>query len=400
MQRTIVAGCFAAALMAGCGSGGTSAAGANWLTMPSRDGHARFFPISGTNVPAAHASATCNDCHGGFATFTQFTCLNCHDQTTTASQHTGVPGYNYDSASCYACHSSGTAAFPAHEAFFPIASGTMHAGIACSTCHTVPGDHSPANQGCTSCHDQASTAPLHSNVGGYTWTVAACLQCHGDGQVNLVSNHAPFQIASPAAHFQSSCLVCHPGMRTDKPWAADFTSNDCLACHAQATTAGIHGTVTGYAYATASCLSCHPKGTTDPPASHAGLFPVGAGTAHAGVFCYQCHTDFTAPNNTANFACATCHTSIDPSISTKHTGASIPVTDFAATPQMCLRCHADSQVNLGSSHPRGDSTPSGNGHHLTAGCLKCHSGMRTDKTFGADFSTTPGCITCHTNGIP
>jgi hypothetical protein len=373
--------------------------------MPTRDGHARFFPIS-TSAPPAHANATCNDCHGGFSSFTQFTCLNCHDPTTTAGQHPGVPGYNYDSNSCYACHADGTASFPGHDAIFPVSAGTPHAGISCATCHTVPGDHTAANQACANCHTQAATAPLHGNVGGYAWTTAACLQCHADGQVNLVANHAPFVITSPAAHFQASCLVCHPGMRTDKAWGVDFASNDCLACHAQTTTATIHTSVTGYAYATASCLGCHPKGTTDAPATHPALFPIDAASKHAGVFCYQCHTDFTAPTNTANFACATCHTSLDAAISTKHTTATIPVTEYAANPAACLRCHADSQVDLTSAHPKGTE---GDPPHHGGTCLICHNMYRTDKPFGADFATNPaswppgsgnGCMHCHTTGVP
>ena len=397
MPRIPVTGFVALALLAGCGSESSSQL-APWLTAPTRDGHARFFPISASvsaSAPPAHASATCNDCHGGFDTFKQFTCLNCHDQATTAGQHPGVPGYGYDSNSCYACHSDGTVNFPGHDAIFPVSAGTVHAGIMCSSCHTVAGDHTPATQGCTSCHGQADTAPLHSNVGGYTWTVAACLLCHADGQVNLVGGHGPFQIASPAAHFQASCLVCHPGTRTDKPWGQDFSSNDCLACHAQAATAAIHTTVAGYAYATASCLNCHPKGTTDAPADHPSLFPIDAASKHAGVYCYQCHTDFTAPTNAANFACATCHTASDPGISTKHTTATIPVVDFSATPVMCLKCHADSQVDAGSKHPTGDGTPSQNREHRTAGCTKCHVDMRTDKPFGLNFSKANGCKACH-----
>lgn len=396
MPRTVAPAFLAVALLAGCGSAAAPGTLAPWLTAPTREGHSRFFPIAASaGATPSHAAAGCNDCHGGFDTFKQFTCLTCHLQAPTAAQHPGVPGYAYDSNSCYGCHANGVASFPGHDAIFPISAGTLHAGIGCSKCHTVPGDHAPATQGCTSCHTQAATAPLHGNVGGYTWAVAACLRCHADGQVNLVSGHAPFQIQSPAAHFQKSCLVCHPGMRTDKAWGADFKSNDCLACHAQAGTAAIHTTVTGYAYATASCLQCHPKGTTDPPATHPALFPIDAASKHAAVYCYQCHTDFTAPRNAANFACAACHGAKDPAIGTKHATATIPVTDFAATSVMCLKCHADSQVNLTKNHSTGDGTPSQNGTHRTAGCTTCHVDMRADKTFGLDFLKANGCKACH-----
>jgi hypothetical protein len=69
-----------------------------------------FFPIfSGTHNGRWSA---CSDCHTNPANYAVFTCLSCHphsDQAQTTSNHSGVSGYHYDSASCYSCHPKGRA---------------------------------------------------------------------------------------------------------------------------------------------------------------------------------------------------------------------------------------------------------------------------------------------------
>lgn len=70
---------------------------------------AAYFPIfSGTHKGTW---ATCSDCHVSSTNFANFSCLlGCHthaDQTQVTNQHQGVPGFSYDSPSCYACHPDG-----------------------------------------------------------------------------------------------------------------------------------------------------------------------------------------------------------------------------------------------------------------------------------------------------
>ena len=220
------------------------------------------------------------------------------------------------------------------------------------------------------------------------------------------ASHDGFFIISTGAHAQADCIACHGTYDT-------FKQFDCStsACHV-----GIdqkHTGITGYASDGPSCLGCHPKGTLALPPNHdTAFFPRGSGTAHATVACTQCHLDLSTPNDPTAFGCWACHSTLtagwthpDPvggvSILVVHTSptASTPVDE--TNPANCLRCHADSQPNTVASHPVGSDTPSQNGSHAGAGCLTCHPAMRTDKTFGADFSTTPppgsvnGCGTCH-----
>lgn len=221
------------------------------------------FPIE----RGAHGGIDCNECHGAFDTFTQFTCIDCHahERAETDANHAGVEGYAYESERCYACHPDGSpdSAGPEHELKFPIADGTVHADAACSSCHFVPGDRKQID--ClTGCHEAGPTSSAHGPVGGYRHATADCLRCHADSQVDRVSSHAPFRIASGFSHHRESCLRCHPAVRADKPFpAADFGRFDCLACHPRGETDDEHEDEGGYRYASDACYECHESGEGD-----------------------------------------------------------------------------------------------------------------------------------------
>jgi hypothetical protein len=242
----------------------------------------------------------------------------------------------------------------AHAASFPIAAGQPHAGLACDDCH----------------REQVAGA----------W--------------------------QPSASFASyTCVGCHSTARPD------------LSHDARATIDALHALVTGYAYddppsrsraSPSRCLGCHPDGSGGAPANHPLLFPIGAGSRHAGVSCGQCHTDAADRPNTAKLACATCHQALS-GFATAHAVAGYAITTTVSSPTAapvpvpldspgCLRCHADSQVDRVAAHPATDESflriP-----HRDAGCLTCHSGSRADKPYAAaDYRATPGCFTCHPTG--
>ena len=64
-----------------------------------------FFPI----YSGAHRGRwnSCATCHTNPATFAEYTCLSCHQQTETDGHHRGVSGYRYQSQACYSCHRNG-----------------------------------------------------------------------------------------------------------------------------------------------------------------------------------------------------------------------------------------------------------------------------------------------------
>ncbi len=71
--------------------------------MPANFDHdGMYFPINS----GAHQDEwnQCIDCHIDANNYSIFTCITCHDQTTTNEDHSQVPGYVYESNACFACH--------------------------------------------------------------------------------------------------------------------------------------------------------------------------------------------------------------------------------------------------------------------------------------------------------
>jgi Doubled CXXCH motif (Paired_CXXCH_1) len=133
---------------------------------------------------------------------------------------------------------------------------------------------------------------------------------------------------------------------------------------------------------------------TDPtPAQHADhFFPIASGI-HA-VDCEQCHG---STDTFAQVDCSGCH----PQAATEPKHVSVGGFQWLATgtetSALCLRCHADAQVNRLLDHLPWVITPPGTdpGHkHYLASCLVCHPSARADKPFGRDF-THRDCSSCH-----
>lgn len=406
----------ALAALSACGPAGKDK-DANWLTVPTPASHASYYPIAGTphDPTAPGAVISCSSCHSG-ATFTTFVCVGCHTPAETDPIHLpGIPGYASPPTSqdCFACHKDGAATMApeAHAQFFPI--GTTSHPASCVSCHAAgasKGDLSAL--ACATCHEtRPGFGTAHAAVDGYPQspTGADCLACHDGSLVHRIADHqARFPIAAGSATHDTACLDCHTGPRADKAWAADFGAFACVACHTSPETDATHTGITGYAHQSSACYQCHPQGTA-ASVDHARFFPVGTGTAHDGVACAQCHTDPARRQDPATLACASCHQT-QAGFGTAHTvtGHAILVvhtsqnasTPVALTSPNCLRCHADGQVDLVSAHPAGDQG-FGQGDHRRAGCVTCHTAMRTGtKSFGASWDSATGCTTCHRNGIP
>ena len=65
----------------------------------------QYFPI----YSGSHEGAwdQCSDCHTNPNDYSVFTCLTCHQPGPTNNDHDEVPGYQYNSAACLACHPDG-----------------------------------------------------------------------------------------------------------------------------------------------------------------------------------------------------------------------------------------------------------------------------------------------------
>jgi hypothetical protein len=443
-----------AAGLAGCGSGASEGP---WLTMPDPASHLVDFPMG---PDSSHAICSCNECHRQWdqasgtwvdaQSFTSFTCIGCHyttaqypgvhhaDQAAMATRHAGVVGYEYTDAACKRCHPDGIAVD--HAARFPLphrdAAGTVV--TQCAQCHVSAADRKV--MGCAGCHQQfdPSTATGHGKVPDFSATDSQrCLRCHADGTVPRVAAHTAFAVGAGAHSGVAggSCLLCHPQSRAaPKTFAADFAKYTCLGCHvtvggvdhgSPAALVTIHPGSTAADFTDAACYGCHKDGAAGAPANHPQLFPIGAGTRHAGVGCTECHGSGARTDLTL-MRCASCHAALPATATRKAWSAAHSVTGYTitsyqtatvaegtrttvqvsmTTPAGCLRCHADSQVDRVASHPGGDSG-FGESRHRTAGCFTCHWRMRTDKPWGANFDTASGtrgppptsCFVCHASG--
>jgi len=202
------------------------------------------FPISTGSV---HAGIGCSSCHGATKAVANLRCTSCHvgarphgTQALTDSLHATVSGYVYASPACYGCHKNGSLPLPTNHNvdYFPV-TGTKHATSACSQCHGK--DKLVASLTCTSgtCHPQSASAAQHAaiptvsrgSITNYSWTPAYCVRCHGNGQVNRIASHPRSEGGIDGENHSPFCLTCHPSLRRDKTWAADFSSNSCSTCH-------------------------------------------------------------------------------------------------------------------------------------------------------------------------
>jgi len=305
----------------------------SFARFPQHDG---IFPV----YSGAHAGVwrNCFTCHTDPTTYRVFVCTTCHTQPETDPHHQGIPGYQWQSTSCLACHPAGSAegsgGSAQHDAIFPINSGT-HAGkwTACADCHTDPNNRQVFSCTTGACHAQPATNGLHQGIPSYGYTSAQCRSCHPTGLQGTFTQHDPlfFPVFS-GTHVGrwTACATCH----TDPSTRATFS---CItgACHAATPTNGLHQGIPGYAYTSAQCRSCHPTGLRGQFTQHDPLFfPIFSGS-HAGRWSSDCAVCHTTPNNRATFTCMTgaCH----PATPTNGLHQGIP--SYAYTSAQCLACH-------------------------------------------------------------
>jgi hypothetical protein len=297
-----------------------------------------------------------------------------------------MAGYRFESTACLACHADGTATGIDHSSFFPIGASSKHQAAQCADCHVSPTSRSVL--GCADCHphDAATTATQHARVPDFTFDSAACVRCHADSQVTTVASHAPFRVDSGAHQGPDggACLKCHPATSTTRPWAADFSVNDCLGCHTEPATDPAHATTSGYAWTTTACLDCHADGTS---VDHTNLFPISAGSAHEAATCAECHTSAT---DRKVLGCAGCHPHDSATTAAQH----VNVGGYTFTSTACVRCHAESQVDRLAAHLPFRITAGSHSGNDGGRCLVCHPALRTDKAWAADF-VVKDCLSCH-----
>lgn len=151
----------------------------NWLE--NNFNHATTgFPLTG-----AHATVLCASCHTTGFKGTPTACYSCH-----ATKYNSTTNPNHLSAkfptNCESCHSTNNwtpSTFNHDVQYFPIYSG-KHRGKwnLCSECHTNAGNY--ATFSCILCHEHNNKTSVdndHKDERGYSYTSAACYNCHPTG---------------------------------------------------------------------------------------------------------------------------------------------------------------------------------------------------------------------------
>ena len=142
---------------------------------------ARYTHLNYT-LTGAHLTASCASCHAnGVYAGTPRNCAGCHLPDYNATTSPNHQAANFPTT-CETCHSStSTWRGATFNHSFPITTG-KHSGISCGTCHTNPNNYQVFT--CLVCHEHNKTKmdDTHKSTGGYSYTSAACLQCHPQGR--------------------------------------------------------------------------------------------------------------------------------------------------------------------------------------------------------------------------
>jgi hypothetical protein len=345
--------------------------------------------------------SACSDCHTNPASYTQFTCIDCHEhnQPDMNGEHNDVQGYAYNSPACFSCHPRGDAegSFNHSLSSFPLIGA--HSSIECIKCHT--NGYAGTSGVCYSCHAETynqSTNPNHITSNFPT----TCETCHSQvgWSPSTFDHNNSYPLTGAHATIAGNCFACHQGSYVNTP-------NTCDGCHMPNYNTSLNPNHAAGNYPT-TCNTCH---TTNPDWTPA-TFPIhnnyyvlaGAHivesciTCHNGNYnstpntCVGCHlTNYNQTNNPGHAAaqfpttCADCHTQTSwtpanwdhdnqyfPIYSGKHNGEWNTCADCHTNPGnytifSCIDCHEHTQASMNSEH-QGVSGYSWN----SAACYNCH----------------------------
>lgn len=380
--------------------------------------------------PATHiqTTATCDSCHGktyaSWATVSfshtpanigNKTCSGCHNGVSAL----GKPSAHIPtSASCDACHATGTA-------FKPAQMDHTKTSETCATCHggayttqgalAKPAKHIPATGACDTCHKNSnfvSWSPSSMDHTGQT----QCSSCHGGAY--LAQNAQ----TKPASHQATSaqCSDCHTSTTT---WATAVQDHSKLSppvtigdhscssgCHNGSANKGLAKPGT-HIPTSAQCDSCHTNFAAFAPASMNHTSTVGqCSTCHGGAYTALNAKSKPATHVSTTAQCDTCHASTSAwttvayvhdasaygKCSTCHNGSTalgLPAGHIPTATQQCSNCHK----NFVSFKPAQMN------HLMAAGqCSTCHNTTYAAKNAqpksASHIRVTEQCDSCHKSG--
>lgn len=359
----------------------------------------------------------------------ELSCDQCHERADVRWIEEGQSRFGGAPKQCAACHEDvhegrfGTDCAQCHGQERPFAEATefehperfplegVHAGIACSECHSpdevqsLDEPREGPTRTCAECHDSPHRARF------LLATSRGCEACHPTGggpfaQPDLAAAsdwHAATGFALEPPHQDVECAQCHADPAPEDPAPAyrrrfpGRRAADCAACHEDP-----HGGQFDDP-APRACTDCHAPTHFEPPEfgpeQHAATaFPLE--DAHARAECAACHEkpDPDGPRVFAGrpHACQSCHQDA-------HDGA----FDLAATEAPlagCARCHRPTTFDdeLEFDHGAWTAFPL-EGAHARALCESCHPRASQPDSAGRRFGRAAQvfgqpvreCATCH-----
>jgi len=316
-----------------------------WKPAQYTEHDSRSFPIySGKHVGEW---AACTDCHTNTGNYAQYTCIDCHDhnQPDMNEEHTGVSGYQYNSAACFSCHPRGEAegAFNHASSAFPLTGA--HANTNCTDCHT--NGYQNTSTLCVDCHltnFNQSQNPNHISLGLQT----SCENCHtsnpGWAPATFPNHNNYFVLSGAHAIIGTECNACHNGNYSSTP-------TTCFGCHQTDYNLTNNPSHSGAQFPI-TCESCHSQnGWTPTTFNHDGqYFPIYSGK-HKDEWnlCSDCHPNAA---NYAVFSCINCHEHNQNDMNQEHQG----VSGYSYNSTACLSCHPNGSGGMHTVPGRFDKT--------------------------------------------
>ena len=337
------------------------------------DHDASYFPIYSGEHQGVWTQ--CIECHTTPGNYMEFSCIVCHLNPETDQNHLGIPGYNYNNQSCFACHPNGSAndAFDHNLTNFPLTGA--HTSVDCATCHTNGYAGTPTN--CDACHItqyNQTTNPNHTAL-GFPVDCASCHTTNPGWTPAQFPDHNNYWVID-GAHLQvaNDCAACHNGNYNNTP-------NTCVGCHQTEYNNAANPNHNALGFST-DCVSCH---TTNPgwtPAQfpdHNNYWVIDGAHLQVANDCAACHNGNY--NNTPN-TCVGCH-------QTDYNNAANPSHSALGISTDCAMCHTTDPGWSPAQFPTHNNYWVIDGAHLPVAndCAACHNG---------NYNNTPNtCVGCH-----
>jgi len=332
-----------------------------------------YFPIySGTHKAKW---SQCIECHNDPNDFSKFTCISCHVNPETNTQHQGVGGYIYADYACLACHPTGekAMAFDHNLSMFPLTGA--HTTVDCRECHKTTFKNTPKE--CNQCHQtdyNTSRNPSHTRLNLST----DCASCHttapGWAPARFDVHNNYYVLDGAHLPIAADCAKCHHGNYNNTP-------STCVGCHQADYNASTNPNHRALNIPT-NCVNCHTTTPDWKPATfdiHDNYYQLIGAHATIRDNCAACHNGNY--NNTPN-TCVGCHQQdYNQTTNPNHSSAQFPTN--------CVQCHSQSSWKPATFNHDGMYFPIYSGKHDNEwnSCSQCHTNPNNYSVFS--------CFACH-----